>query len=259
VSGVVYQTHNSVPTIYLIDAHKNHLVILDGLSGRIRKQETLRERPHGTPALLPGTGLLIPTDKSIELRSLDGLYIRTIDLTSELTTSLLVARVSNSTVLIMGTKNGLAIFDPGTFKEVARVPIEGDYPVGSLVATDIDSANPAVLTSTHSGRVVAINLASGSLKWLSPIVTHPLVTFDVADLNGDGQSDILVPGLKQFALALSGKDGSVIWDSESTKTESGGPAMLVFTRTFDGRMLVTVSEPGGLRTVELPRLSAGKN
>jgi outer membrane protein assembly factor BamB len=248
-AGVVNDVPEVGPTVYLVDYKSNTLFILDGLTGKEQHQERLRIRAQAPPVLLPNVGVLIPTENSIELHGLDGSFVRTVELKYPMTTSPLAVETSQGWFLLFGTRNGLSILD-SSLNEVARLPLEGDYPVGPLIVSDMDQDKSEVVTSvTKNGRVLAVDLRLQKLKWLSKSVTTSDAKFDVADVDADRRMDVLIPGRDQTLLALSGFDGSVIWRSDAKFVAPG--VVLVCTPLADGRTLLTFNEPQGLRTIEL--------
>jgi outer membrane protein assembly factor BamB len=251
-TGVIANLPEAGPKIYLVDQANNTLFIVDGISGRLKKHEKLQRRIDGRPVSMPDVGVLLPSANSIEIRSHDGSFIRSVALKYEMTTSLLPLKTSRGSFLLFGTRNGLSVFDSTVTREVARFPLEGDYPVGPLIVSDIHQSNAEIVISvTNSGRVMAVDVRLPGLKWLSKIETISRAMFCVADVDADGKADVLLPGREQTLVALSGLDGSVIWESKEKMAEG---VVLVCTKASDGRLFVTHIEPQGLRTIEVPRI-----
>ena len=63
---------------------------------------------------------------------------------------------------------------------------------------------------TGRGRVVAVSATDGKTLWEANVGNESqAVAF--ADVDGDRVFDVVLAGGQSFALALSGRDGSVVW------------------------------------------------
>jgi hypothetical protein len=91
-----------------------------------------------------------------------------------------------------------------------------------------------------------------------------------ADVNNDGRLDVLLPGRDDFAVALSGMNGSLIWKSHvaisTGPTESAAQSKpqlrsLAATTLSDGRLILVGSDvaSGGLRAIEVTPRSVTSN
>ena len=111
---------------------------------------------------------------------------------------------------------------------------------------------------TQHGRVVAVNAADGRILWNADVGSEADgMTF--ADVNGDGVIDVVVATSQVFALALSGRDGSIVWrDSEdagqvANHATSLAPRSIVALSLGKAALLVSGdTSRTGLRAVELP-------
>ena len=271
VSGLVVDAAKTGgPKIYLVSEKPDKLLVLDANSGQIEADIKLRDEATGPPLLLSGTrerGLLVPLKGGVvELLGLDGSYLKSIRLGSELTTQPVVVQSSRGVLMFAGMKTGLAAFDTATFKPLGRIAIEGaDYPTGTLSVADLDGDKiPEVVMTTNSGRVMAVDVAHEKIKWSANVSSGtPAIAF--ADLNSDTRLDVVLSGKNSFAFGLSGIDGSVIWDSgEEARGPIGGDGsrgVLAAARVKDGRIMVVGNDRSwaGLRAFEVMNSSAKTN
>ncbi len=271
VSGLVADAGKTGgPKIYLIGEKSDKLLVLDSNSGQLEADIKLRDEATGPPLLLTGTRgprLLVPLKGGVvELLGLDGGYLKSIRLGSELTTQPVAVQTPRGVLMLAGMKSGLAAFDTATFQPLGRIAIEGtDYPTGTLSVADLDGDQiPEVVMTTNSGRVIAVDVAHGKIKWSANVGSvAPAIAF--ADLNSDTRLDVVLPGKNSLAFGLSGIDGSVIWDSgEETRGPIGGESsrgVLAAARVSDGRIIVVGNDRSwaGLRAFEVMNSSAKTN
>jgi hypothetical protein len=113
---------------------------------------------------------------------------------------------------------------------------------------------------TKRGRVALINTTDGNVRWSNEGATDAAsATF--ADVNSDGVLDVIVPGGKDFALAFSGRDGSLVMKVEEggrqAAGQKGGAVLrsLVVAPSVGGGLMLVGGDPAGvgLRAVELPK------
>ena len=114
---------------------------------------------------------------------------------------------------------------------------------------------------TRLGRAVAIGAIDGKIKWFAMGATDA-ASAAFADVNGDGALDVLVAAGPSFAIALSGRDGSLIWKAEEAGSSMPPKGAAVSVRSLvtatgsDGtRAFLVGSDPQrtGLRAVGLPQ------
>jgi outer membrane protein assembly factor BamB len=271
VSGLVVDAgRTGGPKVYLIGEKRDKLLVLDGNSGQLEADIKLRDEATGPPLLLPGAqerGLLVPLKGGVvELLALDGSYLKSIRLGSELTTQPVVVQTSRGVLMLAGMKSGLAAFDAASLQPLGRIAIEGaDYPVGTLYVADLDGDRiPEVVMTTNSGRVMAVDVAKEKIRW-SANISRGATAIAFADLNSDSLLDVVLPGKNSFAIGLSGIDGSVIWDSGEAAPDSiGGDAsrgVLAAARVNDGHIMVVGNDRSwfGLRALEVMKSSAKSN
>lgn len=111
---------------------------------------------------------------------------------------------------------------------------------GGLAAGDIDADGSVdLVATTRLGGTIAFE-RDGTIKWYQP--DHP--TGDdhlagtqpaIADLDGDGQPEVI-----QGRVALSGVDGSLVWEGEAGVGTNGfmGPVSVVADVDLDGKLNV---------------------
>src|SRR5258707_129838 len=115
---------------------------------------------------------------------------------------------------------------------------------------------------TENGGVVAVTAADGKILWESVAASESQqVAF--ADVNGDRILDVVLSGGPSFAVALSGRDGSVVWkDNEApalvaNHSVSLAPRSIVAMPYGSGVLLIS-SDPArtGLRALEFSKGTA---
>ena len=86
----------------------------------------------------------------------------------------------------------------------------------ALVSGDLDAlisgdGTSEIIMVTKKGRVALVSTIDGNVRWYSEGAPDAAsATF--ADLNADGILDVIVPGGAAFAIGLSGRDGTLIWN-----------------------------------------------
>ena len=237
---------NPGPEIYVTDATLNQLIALDAETGAILYQTTLKEAPTGPPVLLQvesARTLLVPlTGDAIELRNPAGEYLRTINAGANLTTAPVVAATARGILVLVGTRNGLSVFDTKGFTSLAGITLAtGEYPTGtlSLASNDGSSVSDTLIMLSNLGRVVAVDLAEAKVKW-SVDGFRSAAAATLADVDADGNVDILLPDNRGLVNALALGDGSLIWRSD----EAGGDTTSVSLPARAGR-LTTLSVSNG--------------
>ena len=254
--------------IYLVAEKADKLLILDSSTGQLKRQITLKDEAVGPPVFLNAgvqSQLLVPLRGAlIELCRLDGTFIRSFRMGTELTTQPIVLQTRRGPLLLIGLKNGLIAFDAVTVEALGRIAIEGnDYPVGSLNVVDLDGDKlQEVVITTNAGRVLAIDVADGKIRWQMNVGSVSMLAF--ADLDGDTLPDVLLAGKNSLAVGLAGLTGSRIWDSgeETTVTKSpAGTRSVAVAKVNDGRLIVVGNDQSaaGLRALEVPKASAKSN
>ena len=251
--------------VYLTEDSTNQLILLNGQNGQIKLAIKLNASPLGPPVALTTKnfrGIVTPLgNNALEVRDVDGKYVLTIRLGVELTTAPITAETSTGVVLMVGTEIGLMMFDTDRFEALRRASIEvGHYPLGPLAVLDLDGDKHSdrIVLITNLGRIAAVNPSDGKIVWFADGF-KPSGSLAFGDLDRDGWLDVVVPDSKNFAVGLSGKNGSRLWESSgpegiavSTNSETTARKLATVTRK-DGRIMVVGNDPSapGLRALEL--------
>ena len=255
--------------VYVTEDSTNQLILLNGQNGQVKLAIKLNAAPLGPPVALTTKsfrGIVTPLgSNALEVRDVDGKYVLTIRLGVELTTAPITAETSAGVVLMVGTKIGLMMFDTDRFEALRRASIEvGHYPSGPLAVVDVDGDKHSdrIVLITNLGRVAAVNPSDGKIEWFADGFNSS-GSLAFGDLNQDGWLDVVVPDSKNFAVGLSGKDGSRMWESSgpegsTVSTNSETTVRKLATATLkDGRIIVVGNDPSasGLRALELRKSS----
>ncbi|MGH9971763.1 MAG: PQQ-binding-like beta-propeller repeat protein [Pyrinomonadaceae bacterium] len=258
------------PEIYLTGDKFNTLVCLDAKTGRVQYERRLNDKPIGPPVVLNTRtfrALLLPLQSNaIEVRSSAGEHLRFVKSGVPLTTQPVVEETSLGVLVLVGTKDGLVIFETNGFQPLGRIAVDrGEYPTGSLSVVDLDGDKSVdtVVMITNLGRVGAVELLDRKVRWFADGFV-PGASPSFADLNGDGWLDVLVPANNNFAVGLSGIDGARIWESTASGQSSGTIRLPAYARRLatatlsNGRIIVAGNDPSaiGLRGLELQKSAA---
>jgi outer membrane protein assembly factor BamB len=248
------------------------LSLLDASTGRLIAQEKIGALMLGAPAAVNSkteAGVLLAlVDGTLDLRGMKGERIRSTKLDVQFTTPPLIVQTGDKTLAMFGTNHGLIAVDVSTLKPLWRVATEGDAPRGQLSAADLDNDGaPEVVMITRRGRTVAVSTANGKIKWYANIQNRAGVPI-LADLNGDGITDVLVASDLSSLTGHEGRSGTLIFGNEKgaaniTENSGDGPvayqtcAYLSNRGTSGAAPFVVCNDPssGGLRA---DTLSTGK-
>lgn len=248
--------------LYLVGEKTDKLFVLDSNSGQLKSQIELRDDAVGPPVLLANSNepqLLVPLKEGlIELVTLEGKYLRSIKLGTEVTAQPRVVVTPKRSIVLLGLKNGLVAFDAVTVEGLGRIAIEGgDYPVGELSVVDLngDGFAEAIMT-TNTGRVICVDVNDGKINWTTDAGKGSSAPA-FADLDGDAKLDVLLPAVSKFAVGVSGLNGNVIWDSgdEATLTNTQLSRSVAVATVQDGRLMLVATDQAaaGLRAFEVQR------
>lgn len=248
--------------LYLVGEKAEKLVVLDSSTGQLKSQIELRDEAVGPPVLLTNPGepqLLVPLrDGLIELVTVQGKYVRSFKLGTEVTAQPKVVATANRSIVLIGLKNGLVAFDAENVQPLGRIAIEGgDYPLGELSILDLNGDSvPEALLTTNTGRVLCVDVADGKINW-STDAGNMLTVPAFADLDADAKLDVLLPGANNFAIGISGLSGKVIWESgeEATLAASKSMRTLAIATVEEGRLILVGTDrvAAGLRAFEVQR------
>ena len=102
IAGVASAASVIRSEVYLVSEKTKKLLIVDLNNGQLKRQIELRDEPTGPPVLLETTNqsqLLIPLRGALmEMRSLEGSYLRSFRMGAELTTQPIVVDTSQEVV-----------------------------------------------------------------------------------------------------------------------------------------------------------------
>lgn len=245
------------------------LSLLEAATGRLIAQEKISALMLGAPAAVKSkteAGVLLAlSDGTLDLRGMKGERIRSTKLDVQFTTPPLIVETPQNTLAMFGTNHGLIAVDVATLKPLWRVATEGDAPRGQLSAADLDNDGaPEVVMITRRGRTVAVSTANGKIKWYANIQNRAGAPI-LADLNGDGVTDVLVASDLSSLTGHEGRSGTLIFGNQkgaATTTENSGDGPVAYQTCAylsnrGGAPFVVCNDPasGGLRA---DTLSPGK-
>jgi outer membrane protein assembly factor BamB len=265
MSGVTLNAESGGADTLTIFDNSHTLSFLKSDTGQVVSQTKLEGFIVGSPVLFnlkTGRGMLLAlSNGTLDARNMAGESVMAVRLDATLTTAPLLARSPRGQLVMIGTESGLVALDAADLNPLWRVATEGDAPQGMLAAFDLDGDGmDEVLMVTRRGRAVAVNVATGKIRWYAEGATDAEVAA-FADVNGDGTRDVLVAGGKDFALGFSGRDGALVWKAEETNAGSiamdkAAPPRALVAAPFGvgSPSLLVGADPArtGLRAVGLP-------
>ena len=242
--------------------------VLDGSTGRVIADKKLDGETVGSPYPLNAAGargVLVSLKKGrVELRGADGEATGEAKVDGDVTTAPLVVSRGQMTFMVVGTDNGLWAFSLPDLKVLGVIKADDDSIRGALSASDVDGDGaPEVVMVTKRGRVALVNTTDGNVRWsMDGVPTAEAAAF--ADVNGDGVLDVIVPGGGDaFALAFSGRDGSLVMKVDEGRSASqkisSETRPLVAAQSLGSTMLVGGDLARmGIRALELPKGAPSK-
>jgi outer membrane protein assembly factor BamB len=235
-------------------------------SGRVLASQKLSAAVVGAPyAFTHGDkrGVLLGLREGgrVEFRGADGQVISESKLDGDVTTAPLVTMRGETPFMAVGSDSGLWAFSVPELRALGAIKADDDSARGTLAAADVDGdGSSEIVMVTRRGRVALVSTVDGNVRWHAE-GANDAASAAFADLNADGVLDVIVPGGgTTFALAFSGRDGSLIMRVEeggrpAAGQKGGAPRSLVVTPALGGGGLLVGGDPGrtGLRAVELPK------
>jgi len=240
--------------------------VVNPSTGRVLASRKLSGEVSGAPYPFASGGnrgvVVAYRNGRIEYRGADGAVVSEAKLDGELTTPPLVALRGDMAFLVVGSNDGLWAFSVPELKALGAIKADNDSARGTLAAADVDGdGSSEIVMVTKRGRVALVSTTDGNVRWHAEGATEA-ASAAFADVNGDGVLDVIVPGGgTTFALAFSGRDGSLVMKVEeggkaaAAQTPGGSLRSLVVTPALGGRGMLVGGDPGrvGLRAVELPK------
>jgi outer membrane protein assembly factor BamB len=250
--------------IFVLDDSLQRVFILDANNGNILAQIRLPYRVLGAPvAMLTQAAarvMIAYNSGRVEIRDASGAVVGSGDAGSPATTPPLYVSGRRGDLILVGTTGGLTALTAGELRPLGIFAMKDDAPRGILTAQDLDADGfPEVIMMTDRGRVVALNATDGKPLWDASVGSESeTVTF--ADVNGDQVLDVVMAGGQTFALALSGRDGSVVWKDNEPPTFVANHAASLTPRAviavpYGSGALLIGGDPSrlGLRAIEFPK------
>ncbi len=265
ITGVVVPGERAGQGTVVVFDESKALSFLKSDTGQLISETKLAGVPAGPPVpfkVKNENGILLGLiDGTIDARNMAGVSTLAVRLDAALTTAPFVVRSEGKQLVMIGTESGLVALDAADLTPLWRVATEGDAPQGMLAAGDVDAdGREDVVMITRRGRLVAVNVANGKIKWYAEGARDALQAA-FADLDGDGAMDVLVAVGSAYAAGYSGKDGSLVWMAEEPATKGASDAatpaprgLLAASMGSDLPPMLVGTDPGrtGLRAVGLP-------
>ncbi len=276
IAGVVTEDISPESKAYLIvdnSRREQLLVVINGSSGRIEAETRLtghiNDNAIGPPVLFGDRnrpGVLVPlTGGIIAEYDRAGQLFRFLKTGADITSAPVIVETPRRELMLVGTKKGLAVFDVADFKLLQYFEI-GDAPVHSLSVAAVDGNRVSeVVAIDDRDRVSLVDLDRMKTRWSADGASEAS-TVAFADVDGDGRLDVLLPGKDDFAIALSGITGSIIWKSQGqiSKTAVGTKKRtrsLAVSQLYTGRLILVGNDAssGGLRGIEVTPTAVTSN
>jgi PQQ-like domain len=245
--------------IYFIDNSLRTVFVAGSADGKILASLPLPRPAVGAPAILESHQAVMVAldDGRIAVIDQNGKLAQMADAASPATTAPVFVRNARGGLVLIGTKSGLTALDATGLKPLGRITLKDEAPRGTLSVRDLDADGLAeVILITDRGRVIVARSDEGKIVWQSDIGTSGSVAF--ADVNGDRVLDLLMNGREGFAMALSGRDGALLWKEQTTANANHAGAATeraMLVAPAPGRVLLISgdSSRGGLRAVEFSK------
>ncbi|HEX8558463.1 MAG TPA: FG-GAP-like repeat-containing protein [Pyrinomonadaceae bacterium] len=239
--------------------------VINPLSGRVVASRKLSGAVAGAPYPFEAGGrrgvlLGLKEGGRVEFRGADGEVIAESKLEGDVTTAPLVTMRGATPFMAVGSDTGLWAFSMPDLKALGAIRADDDSVRGTLSAADVDGdGSSEIVMVTRRGRVALVSTVDGSVRWYAE-GAEDAASAAFADVNADGVLDVIVPGGGQtFALAFSGRDGSLVMRVEesgkSPARPGAAPRSLVVAPALGGGGWLVGGDPSGtgLRAVELPK------
>lgn len=255
---IVFAVDNSLERAFLVNASTAKLI------AEVRLPARVVGAPVFTNVFGASSVVVALEDGRLQVFDERGELTRSGDAAAAITTGPLFVRTPRGQLALVGTRNGLTALNAEDLRPLGRVTLK-DSPHGSLFAQDLDNdGTPEIVLFTESGRVVVVKSDEGKVIWEADAKRADAASF--ADLNGDHVLDLLMTGREGPALALSGRDGTMIWKDESSAqiVTNHAPATiqrssLVVSSPTGVLFIATDPTRGGLRALEFPQAVTPRN
>jgi len=235
------------------------LYLLAPDTGRVVASTKLGAEMVGAPVpFMAGAArgvLLALRDGSVQALGRDLAATGSIKLEETLTTAPLIVSRGEMRVVVVGSERGLAALSFPEMRLLGQIISENDPVRGTLASGDVDGDGSAEIAMvTRGGRVALVGTDNGQVRWFAEGAAGADAA-TLADLNGDGVLDVIVPGGASFALGFSGSDGALLMraDEPGSKAVQGRGRPVLVTAAPGGGLLVVGADTAGtgLRAVEL--------
>lgn len=256
---------DGTPELIVVTEDPEMLYVVNPNSGRVLASQKLPGVVAGAPYAFAhgdkrGVLLGLKKDGRVEFRGGDGQIISESKLEGDVTTAPLVTMRGDTPFMAVGSDNGLWAFSVPELRALGAIKADDDSVRGTLAAADVDGdGSSEIVMVTRRGRVALVSTADGNVRWFAE-GANDAASAAFADLNADGVLDVIVPGGgTTFALAYSGRDGTLVMRVEeggkAGAASGGAPRSLVVAPALGGGGLLVGGDPGrtGLRAVELPK------
>ncbi|HEY0171372.1 MAG TPA: PQQ-binding-like beta-propeller repeat protein, partial [Pyrinomonadaceae bacterium] len=257
---------DGAPELVVVTEDPEMFYVINPNSGRVLASQKLPGAVAGAPFAFShgdkrGVLLGLKKDGRVEFRGGDGQVISESKLEGDVTTAPLVTMRGDTPFMAVGSDNGLWAFSVPEMRALGAIRADDDSVRGKLAAADVDGdGSSEIVMVTRRGRVALVSTADGNVRWFAE-GANDAASAAFADLNADGVLDVIVPGGgTTFALAYSGRDGTLVMRVEEggkagAASSGGAPRSLVVAPALGGGGLLVGGDPGrtSLRAVELPK------
>ena len=256
------------PELVVVTEAPEMFYVINPNSGRVLASQKLAGPVAGAPYAFShgdkrGVLLGLRKDGRVEFRGGDGQVISESKLEGDVTTAPLVTMRGDTPFMAVGSDNGLWAFSVPELRALGAIKADDDSVRGRLASADVDGdGSSEIVMVTRRGRVALVSTSDGNVRWYAEGADNAASAV-FADINADGVLDVIVPGGgTTFALAFSGRDGSLVMrveeggkDGATSASPGIMPRSLVVAPALGGGGLLVGGDPArtGLRAVELPK------